>query len=183
MYGMIHRGIRQMIIDQSGPDVWQKIEARMEIGPDHLVSAQVYDDELTLSLLAMAADELDCSITDCLKSFGRYWVRFAERGSYGAMMDFTGRDLATFIGNLDRMHQAVQAAMPEARVPSFRLVEQRPNCLKVEYLSDREGLEPFVIGLLEGLLDRFATSGSVEWVKRQGNAPMFMVHLDDPAIA
>jgi guanylate cyclase soluble subunit beta len=172
-----------MVIDHSGSDAWERIENRVDIGPEHLVSAQVYDDELTVALLAMAAEQLGSSVSDCLKAFGRYWIRFAERGSYGAMMDFTGRDIATFIGNLDRMHQAVQAAMPEARVPSFRLVEQSPECLKVQYRSEREGLEPFVIGLLEGLLDRFETAGSVEMLSGAGNAAEFAIHIADPASA
>lgn len=177
MYGMIHRGIRQMVIDQSGSDVWGEIEARLGTGPEQFISAQVYDDELTGALLAAVAERLDTTMPECLKSFGRYWIRFAERGSYGAMMDFTGKDIATFIDNLDRMHQAVQVAMPEARVPSFRLVARSVDELQVEYRSDRGGLGPFVIGLLEGLLDRFAVTGEVEEMTGQGNAPQFRIRL------
>ena len=103
-----------MIIEQSGEEVWNRIEAKLNTGPEHLISAQTYDDSLTLAMVATAAQELGQSVPECLVQYGRYWIQFAARGSYGAMMDFTGRDFPTFVENLDRMHQAVRAAMSEA---------------------------------------------------------------------
>lgn len=177
MYGMIHRGIRQMVIDQFGSDIWNEVTSKLETGPEHFISAQVYDDEQTVALLAAVAERLGTTMPECLKSFGRYWIQFAERGSYGAIMDFTGKDIATFIDNLDRMHQAVQVVMPDAKVPSFRLVASSVDELQVEYRSDRSGLGPFVIGLLEGLLVRFDLAGEVEEMVGQGNAPQFRIRL------
>jgi guanylate cyclase soluble subunit beta len=93
-------------------------------------------------------------------------------------MDFTGQDLVTFINNLDRMHRSVVLAMPDARVPSFTLMEETRKRLLVRYRSDRTGLETFVIGLLEGLMDRLNETGSVEVAGRAGNTIDFAIHLD-----
>ncbi len=178
MYGMIHRAIRQMVIDEAGPERWASIERRHGVGPQDMISAHVYEDALTVALLQSAADELGMALPDCLRAFGHYWIRFAERGSYGALMDFTGRDLPSFIANLDRMHQAVQAAMPAARVPSFTLAEARPDRIRVEYRSEREGLEPFVEGLLAALVERFGQRGTVTLEPGQSNAVEFLIALD-----
>ncbi|MBU6266060.1 MAG: heme NO-binding domain-containing protein [Sphingomonadales bacterium] len=164
MYGMIHRALRGMVIEQAGEAAWDEIERGLGFGPAQQISAQIYDDAVTLAMVGAAAERMKLPVAELLGRFGRHWIGFAERGSYGAIMDFTGRDLASFIGNLDRMHQAVLAALPEARVPSFELVDATPGRLRVRYRSEREGLEPFVAGLLEGLLDRFGLTGEVSRV-------------------
>lgn len=178
MYGMIHRGIREMVIEARGESEWTAVEQDAGIGPAELISANVYDDAVTVSLLQTVATRRGQTLAELLTEFGRYWIRFAERGSYGAIMDFTGSDLPSFIGNLDRMHQAVVSVMPQARVPSFALVEQAEGQLKVGYISERAGLEPFVTGLLEGLLTRFDLAGEVQEVARAGNMVEFLVRYE-----
>lgn len=175
MYGMIHRGIRAMVIEELGEAEWNKLEQEIGIGPNELISQSVSDDAMTMTILTGAAERLGQSIEACLGSFGRYWVRFAERGSYGHILDFTGRDLVSFIENLDRMHQAVLAAMPEAQVPSFSVVRQGDGEVLVKYHSERSGLEPFVIGLLHGLLDRFGLEGDVQQAASLSNSTEFAI--------
>lgn len=177
MYGMIHRGIREMVIEQSGLEAWRKMETRLGTGPEHLISAQTYDDSVTSAMIGMAAESRGQSVHECLADFGRYWIRFAARGSYGAMMDFTGNDIITFVENLDRMHQAVRAAMPEAAVPSFKVTGRGAGSLTVEYWSEREGLESFVVGLFEGLLERFGLTGTVNTLETKSNIPQFVVQF------
>jgi len=181
MYGMIHRGIRFMVGEELGSNVWDEICAELDIGPEHLISASTYDDALTIRILQGAADRSGLPLSDLLRKFGRYWIKFAERGSYGAMMDFTGKDLASFVRNLDRMHQAVVVAMPEARVPSFRLIAQQAARLVIEYRSERSGLEAFVVGLLEGLLTRFGEHGTVVCLPGSGMPAVFEVTLSADA--
>lgn len=180
MYGMIHRGIRQMVIDDLGEEEWALIEREVGIGPAELISLNLYEDELTLRILSAAATRMGCGMEQCLGLFGRYWVRFAERGSYGAIMDFAGNDLAGFISSLDRIHQAVLTIMPEARVPSFSVTSEEPGRLTVLYRSEREGLEPLVAGLLEGILDRFGLNGAVAPAEGGANRCEFIVTYDMP---
>ncbi|WP_082697791.1 heme NO-binding domain-containing protein [Novosphingobium fuchskuhlense] len=178
MYGMAHRALRQMMIDRLGPAAWAKVERETATGPADLISLCVYDDSKTIALIAASADKLGLSFDDALRVFGRYWVQFAELSSFGPIMDFTGQDIVTFINNLDRMHRSVVLAMPDARVPSFTLLDETRQNLRVRYRSDRTGLEAFVIGLLEGLLDRMNEKGTVEVMARAGNTIDFAIHLD-----
>ena len=178
MYGMTHRALRQMMIDRLGPSAWAKVERETATGPADLISLCVYDDSKTIALISASAARLGMEVDEALRIFGRYWVRFAELSSFGPIMDFTGQDLVTFINNLDRMHRSVVLAMPDARVPSFTLIEETRERLLVRYRSDRTGLEAFVIGLLEGLMDRLNETGSVELAAPADGAVDFAIHLD-----
>lgn len=178
MYGMTHRALRQMMIDKLGLSVWRKIERETSTGPGDLISLCVYDDSKTIALINASAAHLGLGIDDALRLFGRYWVRFAELSSFGPIMDFTGQDVVTFINNLDRMHRSVVLAMPDARVPSFTLVEEADGNLLVRYRSDRTGLEGFVIGLFEGLMDRMNEKGTVSLAARHETAIDFAICLE-----
>lgn len=177
MYGLIHRYLRDHIIESAGEDVWRSITTELRISPADLISQEVYDDALTYELVGVASRRLGRSVDDCLASFGRFWVMRVSQDTYRAVMDFTGRDLVTFLKNLDRMHHSVAAVMPKARLPSFTLIEQNSGQLLVQYRSERTGLESFVSGLLEGLLEWFALTGEVERAMSESDAVEFLITL------
>lgn len=179
MYGMIHRALRQMVHDELGQEAWLALEQKLDIGPTELLTGMVYDDALTLQIVSEAAARLNLSVEQCLFEFGKYWVRFAGQGSLSSLMKFTGQNLASFISNLDRLHLAVGAAMPGTLLPSFVTRENKPGHLIVEYRSDRVGMEPFVQGLLQGLMDRFHTQGNVEIVHRGEKTITFDIRYQD----
>lgn len=177
MYGLIHRYLKDHIIESAGEDVWRSIATDLHISPAELISQEVYDDDLTFELVGVASRKLGRSVDECLAAFGRFWILRVSQDTYRAVMDFTGRDLGTFLKNLDRMHHSVAAVMPRARLPSFTLVEQDSQHFLVEYRSERTGLEPFVGGLLEGLLEWFKLSGCVQHLKTDKKAAEFLITL------
>lgn len=173
MYGMIHRAMRQMVFEQLGEDAWLALEQRLGIGPTELLTGMVYEDTLTLDIIAEAAARFNLTVDECLTEFGRYWIRYAEQGSLSQIMKFTGQDLASFVANLNRLHLAVGAAMPGTRLPSFTLLQRSEGYLSVEYRSDREGMERFVYGLFLGLMERFNTRGDVTIGNRDNKSIIF----------
>lgn len=180
---MIHRAIREMIIEEAGQDAWQAIEASACVGPAEMISAVVYDDEVTVRILLAASVHMKRSPQEYLESFGEYWIGFAARCPYGSIMNFTGHDIVSFIGNLDQMHTAVISAMPQARVPSFLVIDALSGSIRVRYQSDREGLEPFVTGLLRGVLRRFDLAGEVECYGARDNSTEFQLRYQPAASA
>lgn len=164
MYGMIHSAMRQMVVERLGEDQWLKLEREMQLGPPDFISLTVYDDAVTLRILDASARALDLTIEQALRAFGRFWVHFADGGPFASVMDFTGQSLADFVRNLDLMHRAVSATLPGARMPNFSVAAEHPDGIRVHYSSTREGLEPFVCGLLEGLMERFGLAGEVAHV-------------------
>jgi hypothetical protein len=182
MYGLIHRYLKDHIIDSAGEGVWRSIASELRISPAELISQEVYDDALTFELVEVASRRLGRSVDDCLAAFGRFWVIRVSQDTYRAVMDFTGRDLGTFLKNLDRMHHSVAAVMPKARLPSFTLIEQSSGHFLVQYRSERTGLEPFVGGLLEGMLEWFELTGNVEQVNYKSNTAHFLITLSQVGV-
>lgn len=179
MYGMIHRAMRNMVHEELGEDAWLALEQKLNIGPMDLLTGKVYDDALTLDIISEAAAQLNLSVDQCLVAFGKYWIRYADQGSLASVMNFTGQDLASFITNLDRLHLAVGAAMPDARLPAFSTLCNDPGHIVVEYRSERVGLEPFVMGLLQGLMDRFHARGEIEVASRGEQFVIFDIRYQD----
>jgi guanylate cyclase soluble subunit beta len=160
---MVHNGIRALVVQKLGEKEWVRIEREAKIGPTDFIGLTVYDDALTFRIADIAAKALDLPMGAFMRELGRFWIAFAQKGPFGSIMDFTGSDLVSFISNLDRLHRAVAATLIHGSMPSFSLIEQSEDRLVVLYKSERAGLENFVIGLLEGLLDRFGNSGSVQY--------------------
>lgn len=175
MYVMIHRAIHDFLAEQYSESEWNSVKAALNVEPEGMISTLVYPDAQTMQLVEDAAMLMDIPTVDFMRKLGRFWVTFSERGAYRRILDFAGEDLASFIQNLDRMHQAVVSAMPRADVPSFTLVDSRPGELVVDYRSNRHGLEAFVIGLLQGLLDRFKHDGCVTHESRVASASRLVI--------
>lgn len=177
MYGMIHRAIYEMLAERNSVTEWERLRVGLNIDPDRMISTLVYPDCETLQLVDEAAGLLGIPVFAFFEELGRYWITFVERGSYKHIMNFTGGDLPSFIENLDQMHRAVATAMPGASVPSFRLVASAPGELSVDYRSNRDGLEPLVIGLLRGLIERFGHAGDVHFVGQNDGASRFVLRF------
>lgn len=175
MYGMIHRAVRDMVTVHAGQAVWQDIEAKTGAGPAEMIGVLVYDDEITFRLLSAAAERLDLPLPDLMEKFGRHWIEYIGQKQFGRLLDIAGRDLLSVLTNLDRLHAAVLAAMPQARVPSFTVVAAQNDSILLRYRSQRKGLEPLIKGLLVGLLNRFQLHGDVQLMPCEDNKVEFRI--------
>jgi len=182
MYGMIHRALRSMVIEKEGISSWNEIEIIAKIGPGQMISAEIYEDELTLKIIESCSKVLNKPMEKILTEFGNHWIRFSDSGAFKDILNFTGGDIREFIVNLNRMHQAIRAVMPQAVMPHFGVLGESAGKLIVEYRSERTGLEPFVTGLLQGLLERFGIEGGVESNGRSDDASIYIIHYKDKPI-
>lgn len=182
MHGIFHRALKQLVIDECGAARWAALEHDEKIGPREQIGFDSYPDELTFRLCGAGAQALDMPLDQFLRVFGRYWISYAFNGSYADAMAYTGRTLHEFLSNLDRLHRGVATMFPKAMVPSFGL-EELPEGLCVVYRSARQGLEPMMIGLLEGLLEHFGEQGTVSQLSVEKGSGRFLVNvLDRPPV-
>lgn len=175
MYGMIHRALRQMVLDEHGKETWSSIERAADVEPSDFISSAPYPDEVTQRLLSISAEMLGHEPHDLLVEFGRFWIKYAEAGQFASILTFTGRDIVSFITNLDRMHLTIEDVMPNAIMPGFSVLTHDTGQMTVEYRSTRTGLAPFVTGLLLGLLDRFNLTGSVRLISEGTGESVFLI--------
>ncbi|OXE36887.1 MAG: hypothetical protein CGW95_04930 [Phenylobacterium zucineum] len=180
MYGMVHRAARQMVLDLHGENHWSAISAASGLGDDAFIGANVYGDEVTLKLVAAISDHFEAQVESMLRAFGEYWISFAYNGDYKSIMTMAGQDLVSFLYNLNRMHDSVQISIPGARLPTFVVDDDNSDAITLSYFSDRTGLEPFVEGLLSGLIKHFGQTGNIHQIGRNGSGVQFQIVLSNP---
>ena len=167
MYGLIHRAIRDCVKASHGEAVWSEIAQRAAVDESVFVSMEGYPDEVTIGLLVVASEELEEDLSVLLHEFGRYWVLHTARLEYGPLFEFAGTDLLSFLSNLNAMHEQVAISFSNLQQPFFALEEKQDGCLLLYYESVRDGLAPFVIGLIDGLSEHFETPVEVTLVEEK----------------
>jgi hypothetical protein len=162
---MINEAMRGLVAESAGADAWSRIAARAETS-ETFAAMSYYDDSVTYGLVGAASAELELPAADLLRSFGHYWSTRIGPENYGDILGATGTDVVSVLASLDEMHARLQLLYPELRPPSFEVVDSGSRTVDVHYRSEREGLQPFVTGLLEGLGDLYGTPATVEHVGR-----------------
>ncbi|WP_019961670.1 heme NO-binding domain-containing protein [Woodsholea maritima] len=176
MYGMIHKAVEAMVLENLGPDAWSTILHKSGLNDEHFFSAQSYDDKDTFALIGTVQAHTGMTLEVLLENFGQYWIKFAAEGNFSSLMDMAGDDLESFIQSLDAMHAAIRSTMPDADMPSFEVSRAAEDTLVVIYRSSRAGLDHFVVGLLQGLMARFNETGEVS-VSPQADHSIFTLKL------
>ena len=155
MYGLINSALQSMIREKFGDEQWQKVLEASGVPAESFLTMRSYDDKITYDLAFAAADVLGAPVAACLEMFGEYWILETASKSYGPLMDASGEDMVEFLSNLNALHDRITSTFLNYRPPEFRVETLGEDRHRVHYLSEREGLEPFVVGLLKGLAQRF----------------------------
>lgn len=151
MYGFVNNAIRSMVLEEAGPEVWDEIRAVAGVEDPNFRSLDYYDDAVTYGLVAAGSQVLGMPPADLLRAFGRYWILYTCHKGYGKLLDLSGSTVAEFLGNLDTMHANVMLSFTEINPPSFEREVRPDGSIYLRYYSDRKGLAPMILGLVEGL--------------------------------
>ena len=161
MYGMVNKSIRGLIVDNHGEEAWAKVAKKAGLQEDLFLSTEAYPDSVTYGIVGAACEVLGTDGAKLLHEFGEYWILVTARESYGDLMESGGRTLEEFLLNLPNFHNRVSLMFPHLQPPMFLTRKAAPGRITVEYRSKREGLAPFVTGLLSGLGKMYKTPVSV----------------------
>jgi len=155
MYGVINKSLKEMVIEQFGMERWESVLSRSGVPADSFLSMRSYDDECTYALAHACADELQIPLPDALRAFGAHWVEHTLNNEYSTLVTATGSHLVQFLENLNTLHDKISSTFLNYRPPSFDIDQTNENHVGIMYTSQRQGLTPFVEGLLLALGRRF----------------------------
>jgi guanylate cyclase soluble subunit beta len=96
-----------------------------------------------------------------LDAFGYYWATVVAPGSYGLLLNSTGSNLLEFLQHTNNLHDRITSTFIGYMPPYFE-VSHTDNRIALRYESKREGLTPFVIGVIKGLAERFGSTLTFE---------------------
>lgn len=166
MYGMVNKAVQDLIVTNHGAEVWENIRQQAGVEEEMFISSETYPDELTFRLVAAASAVLAVPAEVVLNEFGRWWILKTAKEGYEHLMKAGGRSLGEFLVNLPNFHTRI-VMMPTLRPPEFECSDVEKNSLRLHYRSHRRGLSAFVIGLLDGLGEMFATPVTLCHEQRQ----------------
>jgi len=154
MYGMVNQAVRGLVLEQFSQEAWKAIHEKAA-APENFDAFRKYDDAITYGLVGAASEVLELPAETILYAFGEYWVLKVAAESYADLMDKAGTDFLSFVKGLDHMHSRIKVTFPDYTPPSFRVKVLAEEQFQLDYYSDREGLLPFVEGLMHGLAKHF----------------------------
>lgn len=154
MYGLINKALRTMVVDSHGEEVWEQIQEKSGIKDEAFLSMERYEDSVTYAFVGAASEVLQAPAEQCLEIFGHYWATVTAPEAYGMLMDATGTDLVGFLRNVNSLHDRITSTFI-GYIPPYFEVDESSDEVILRYESKREGLTPFVIGLVKGLAERF----------------------------
>jgi hypothetical protein len=155
MYGLVNKAVEGLVVSNFGEETWEQIKERASVDIDMFISNDSYSDSITYDLLVAASEVLDQPASELLRLLGHYWISDVAVQHYGAMMDAGGSTFHDFMKNLPNFHRRVHMIFPNLEPPQFRVINETDNRMELVYESKRQGLEMFVVGLLEGLGKRY----------------------------
>ena len=161
MYGMVNRAVEEMVCGTYGDATWEAIKRCAGVEVDAFISNEAYPDETTYRLVDATAKVLNLPADQVLESFGAHWVLHTAKDGYGSLMKAGGASMGEFLRNLPTFHARVVLIYPNLKPPRFQLSHIEENSLRLHYFSHRQGLQPFVRGLLNGLVAMFNLDGHV----------------------
>jgi len=157
MYGLINSALQGMIRERFGDEQWEKVLAASGVPEDSFLTMRSYEDAITYNLAGAAAEVLGEPVDACMEMFGEYWVMETAAKSYGTLMDASGDTMVEFLGNMNALHDRITGTFLNYVPPQFQVESLGDNRYRIDYISKRQGLISFVVGLLKGLAMRFGS--------------------------
>lgn len=165
MYGIVNKAIEDLVKANFGEEKWDSILERSDIDVDFFISSEPYDDTITFKLAVAVSEEMGMPVGDVLTAFGEWWVIKTTSEKYPGLMESGGMNFRDFIVNLPNFHNRIMLIYPKLTPPEFKVSDVTENGLHLHYFSQRQGLQEFVRGLIQGLGKKFATPIDIELIQ------------------
>jgi hypothetical protein len=180
MYGLVNAAIQELVCSKFGADKWEAIKKKAGVDLQVFNRMQPYPEEMTYNLVGAVSEVLNIPADDVMKAFGEWWVLYTGQVGYGHMFQIAGGSLRDFLYNLDNLHSRIGQNFSQLRPPSFVCEDLDDHTVRMHYYSERAGLCPMVVGLLDGLGKRFNTPVEIEHpicVRNQAEHCEFIVRM------
>jgi hypothetical protein len=151
MHGLVHRSIRSLVVQVAGNATWEVILRKGGMDDSYFIGIESYTDEQTHALIGHVCTTLGLTLDAALQAVGRHWVSFVNTEGYGPMLSLFGSDVRSCLKNLNQMHAHMGTSLKGIQFPRFALISESSQDLVLEYRSQRAGMYPLLLGLLEGL--------------------------------
>lgn len=179
MHGLIFVTFENFLRKQFGPAFLKQVRAykKDHNAPPIFLENQIYPDELLLDLLAYACEQLNMSLDDALRAYGKYYITNELTGhlcAYLLQRVHTAQDL---ILTMSKAHEQMQKASEQVTPPLFYYQPITRNSFLLRYDGHRQ-LCSLLYGAIEGAAERYSEQVSIQEIAcMKHGAPACQFHI------
>ena len=155
MHGLVNRTIQGFVTDTYGPDCWESVSLAADLGFTDFEAMLIYDETLTLNVLAAVSDLLDKPRTEVLEDIGTYLVSHPNAEAVRRLLRFGGEDFVDFLHSLDDLPDRARLAVADLELPQLELREHAAGRFSLTVNARIEGFGFVMIGMLRSLADDY----------------------------
>ncbi|MFP8951351.1 heme NO-binding domain-containing protein [Natrialbaceae archaeon A-arb3/5] len=161
MHGIVHKTVKEYVVDRSDEDTWETIVERAGLEPSLYLPISHYDDEELDAILETVSEIAVQDRPQIERHFGR---RLAPEllSTFNAHIS-ADWDLVDLLEQLERVTTEVDAAATDSTVPDLSHRREGADVF-ITYRSDRSYCS-LAHGILEGLVSEYETDGTVTKVQ------------------
>lgn len=154
MYGWINACLECLILNQYGPETWNKIKeiAECTLKNGDFIRNVDYPDDITFRLINACTNFLKIDRTELLESFGINFIEFVREHGYEVTIRTQGNTFQEWLRNLNEPHRLLRSRFPNAHLSEFWAEhdDQDPNRMILHYYTHHgELFVPMVTGLVK----------------------------------
>ncbi len=162
MHGLVNRAIECFLRDTYGVQCWARIADAAGVDPDGFETMLLYDDSVTLSVIAAASRALGKPEEDLLEDLGIYLVSHPERARLRRLMRFGGVGFEDFLHSLDDLRERGRLAVPDLDLPDLELRDEGDGRFSVTCRSRHAGFGAVLAGVLQAMADEYGALIMIE---------------------
>ncbi|KAF7261154.1 hypothetical protein EG68_01161 [Paragonimus skrjabini miyazakii] len=155
MYGVLIIGVQHFIEEYYGSEIWPVVVERSGLGTLTYQTQKVYSETVIERLIGALGDVTGRTVAELRYQNGLYFAAFTTQHGYDKLLRVQGRSFIHFLRNLDNLHEHLRFSYPKIRPPSFFILSDSPDLIKLVYSSKRLGYEHYVRGQLVTLAKNF----------------------------
>lgn len=150
MKGLIMEGLREVVTEKFGGDIWAKILTEMGVPVDTSYGIKDdVDDEIVLGAVQSTCSVLGVTLEQAADLFGSHWINRIAKRYYSPILSLYGNSRELLLA-IDEIHERVVDDLPGSKPPRFEFTWEDERTLLVDYHSHR-GLIDFAVGIARGV--------------------------------
>lgn len=179
MHGMINSALQGFVLSNYGPETWERVRREAGLPFDGFEAMERYEDAVTLTCFAAAAQILGKHPNTLLEDIGTHLVTHPGLEPLRRLMRFGGGTFAEFLLSLEELPDRAALAIPDLEVPAITLSSEGTGIYVVTARWPLPGIAPILMGALRAMADDYGALVLMELAGRDGGQERLRVQVFD----
>ncbi|MHA6262510.1 heme NO-binding domain-containing protein [Arenibacterium sp. CAU 1754] len=183
MHGLINRALQSFFCHTYGADRWRRVTRVAEVDVSDFEPMLLYDDEMSLRLLAAVCADLNRPQDEILEDLGTFLVSNPEVEALRRLLRFGGVTYVEFLHSLDDLPDRVRLAVDDLHLPQLELRERAPGLFSLSCQTGLPGYSHVMMGVLRAMADDYGALVMLEHRGRREGSDVISIALIESAFA